>query len=254
MNGWADRLPRVTVQKAEIKTFTVVLPYYDQPKFLLRQVEWLRDAHDTSLVLQSSLSVIVVDDGSPTVTACDALRQSGQPWGDFLRVFRIERDVPWNWLAARNIGAHHATTPWLLMTDMDHRIPDQTLIHCAWGDQDPSVLYAFERYEHTGKRIPSHSASFFLSRDLFWKIGGYDEALSGHYGTDGDWRRRCRLVAPIRVLTDALQRYEFVEDSSVTTYARKMPSDAAAVKMIVAARRSDWRPKTLSFSYHEVIA
>lgn len=255
MNGWADKLPRVTPAKSDhLKTVTVVYPYYDQPQWLMKQVEALRHADDTSLVLQGRLSVIVVDDGSPRWSARDTLVKHGQAWGDFLRVFRIQQDIPWNWLAARNIGAHHAAGDWLLLTDLDHRIPQQTLIECTWGRHNTNLIYAFSRREHTGEAIPPHSASFFLTKEMFWKVGGYDETLSGHYGTDGDWRRRCTKTAPMQVLTNELVRYEYVGDSSTTTYERKKPSDAAAVKRLVAARGDVWRPKVLSFPYAEVYA
>ena len=139
MNGWADKLPRVTPAKTDhMKTVTVVYPYYDQPEWLIRQVEALRHAYDTSLVLQDHLSVIVVDDGSPRWPARDALIKHGQPWGDFLRVFRIDQDVPWNWLAARNIGAHHASGDWVLLTDLDHAVPVDTLIHAVWAKHNPA--------------------------------------------------------------------------------------------------------------------
>ena len=86
---------------------------------------------------------------------------------------------------------------------------------------------------------------------MFWRVGGYDETLSGHYGTDGDWRRRCAATARMQILEDRLIRQEHDGDSSTTRYLRKQPEDAQ-VKHLVAARGTHWRPKTLSFPYHEV--
>src|SRR6185436_13220201 len=122
------------------------------------------------------LKVIVVDDGSPSkpLALPDDLPCA-------IRGFRIERDVPWNWLAARNIGAHHAQDGWLLLTDMDHEVPMATLRAVIWSRHDAAVIYAFSRREHTGELLSPHSASFLMHRDLFWRIGGYDERLSGHY-------------------------------------------------------------------------
>ncbi len=196
--------------------------------------------------LSAHLSIIVVDDGSPQ----PALKPEGL---SNLRLFRIDQDVRWNWLAARNIGAHHAADGWILLTDMDHVMPDETLRAVLFGQHEPSVIYAFSRREYTGAQIPAHSASFLMTRWMFWHIGGYDEALSGHYGTDGEFRRRAMKTAPMQVLTDHLVRYEFVTDSS-TTLQRKLPADSEAVQRMVAARVAGWTPKTLSFPYAEVSA
>jgi hypothetical protein len=91
----------------------------------------------------------------------------------------------------------------------------------------------------------------FMQRSVFWKVGGYDEELSGFYGTDGDWRRRCAATAKILTLSDALERHEHVGDSSTVKYLRKQLQDAGK-KAIVARRGPTWRPKVLSFPYHEV--
>jgi hypothetical protein len=134
---------------------------------------------------------------------------------------------------------------------MDHLVPVATFDACVHGLHDPKVAYAFARQEHTGATAAPHSASFFLTRALFWTSGGYDETLSGHYGTDGEFRRRLAQVAPIVVLHAPLIRYEYVDDASTTRYLRKQPEDAA-VRHLIAARRPGWTPKVLSFPYTEV--
>ncbi len=242
---WCADAPIVTVPRAAApKSLTLVLPYYENPAFLQTQVDVWRHY---SAVLAAALSIVIVDDGSPApcVKPVDVPSE--------VRLFRIEVDIRWNWLAARNIGARHAADGWLLLTDMDHVLPEATLESLVTGAHDPRVVYAFSRREHTGAGASPHSASFFMTRQLFWKIGGYDETLSGHYGTDGDYRRRVAAVAPLQVLTDELVRHEYVGDSSTTRYLRKQPEDAA-VKRLVAARGPGWRPRVLSFPYHEVLA
>lgn len=245
-SSWARHFPVVTVPLGtSSKRVTLVLPYYANEYFLKVQAEgWM----DYSSDLAECLSIIVIDDGSPEPA------ELPERYPCDMRLFRVDVDVPWNWLAARNIGAHYAADGWLLLTDMDHVVPAEALRSVVFGQHDPAVVYAFSRREHTGEVIPPHSASFLLTRAMFWRIGGYDEALSGHYGTDGDWRRRVAQVAPIRVLSDALVRYEYVADSSTTRYARKLPADEAAVRALVAARRLGWTPKTLLYPFHEVTA
>jgi hypothetical protein len=226
--------------RAEPTPVTLIVPYYESAEFFAHQLAvW-------SSYLQSlaqHLSIIVVDDGSPHPAVMPVTSLN-------LRLFRIEVDVPWNWLAARNIGAHHAADGWLLLTDMDHVVPEQTLLAVIYGARDPEVAYGFSRVEHTGEPIGPHSASFLLTRDLFWRIGGYDERLSGVYGTDGSYRKRLMRTTPVQILREVLVRYEYVSDASVTQYERKTPSMRAARRDRFAQVSSD-QPRTLSFPYHE---
>jgi hypothetical protein len=39
-------------------------------------------------------------------------------------------------------------------------------------------------------KVASHVNSYFLSKDLYWSIGGYDEDFWGMYGTDKLFRNR----------------------------------------------------------------
>lgn len=244
---WCAGLPTVTAPRAAAaKPLSLVLPYYENSLFLAKQLEgWGALPAD----LRAQLSAVIVDDGSPEYPAAQVLAHRSLPFP--IRLFSIDVDIRWNWLAARNLGLHYAAPGWVLVTDMDHVAPEATLRAIVDGAHDPSVIYAFSRVEHTGAPANPHSASFLLTKAMFWKVGGYDEALSGHYGTDGDWRRRCAAVAPLQVLTDVLVRHEFVQDSSTTRYLRKQPEDAA-VRGLIAARGPRWVPRVLSFPYHEV--
>lgn len=231
---------------AEPRHVTLVYPYYENPRFLHEQLSrWAMVAPE----LRFFLSAIVVDDGSPNSPASEVLRSVVRPFP--IRLFRIEVDVRWNWLAARNIGAHHAPDGWLLLTDMDHVAPAATLETCIYGKQEPGKIYRFSRVEHTGAPIHPHPNSWFMTRAMFWRVGGYDEALSGFYGTDGDYRRRCVKAAKIRIMSVPLERHEYQGDSSTTAYKRKQPEDAGK-KAALARRGKGWRPRVLSFPYHEV--
>jgi len=244
---WCRDLPVRDIAIGTVpKPVTLVVPYYMNPDFFAQQVAGWRA---WPCALSPYVEVIVVDDGSPRPAVAPI-----QPLPVAFRLFRIAVDRRWNWLAARNIGAHHARAGWLLLTDMDHVVTLPTLMAAVYGQHDPATIYAFTRREHTGEPIAPHSASFLLSRDLFWTIGGYDETLAGYYGTDGDFRRRALSYAPIVVQANAtLVRHEFVADASTTRYLRKQPEDAT-VHTLIAARSSAWRPKTLSFPYAEVTA
>ncbi len=245
-----DDAPTVAVPNGRTpKTVQFVYPYYENPGFLKRQLD-LWSSYPDSLRLH--LRGLIADDGSPNSPAAEVLK--AYPAFPFpLRLFRIGIDVRWNWLAARNIALHHASDGWVLMTDMDHMIEEAAAFDLVHGEHNPAIIYRLARREHTGAVIHCHPNTTFLTRSMFWKAGGYDEALSGHYGTDGDWRRRLAATAKVQTLTTAVVRHEYVADSSTTRYKRKQPEDAGK-KAIMAKRRlvKNWRPKVLSFPYHEV--
>lgn len=231
----------------EPKRITLLYPYYENPNFLQEQLDrwwsWPRS-------LATHVDLIVVDDGSPNRSAGSVLSNRALPLRT--RCFRIEVDVRWNWLAARNIGAHHCATRWLAITDMDHVVPVETLRTLIHGEHSPGVIYRFSRREHDGKSIHPHPNSWFYTKEMFWKIGGYDERMSGYYGSDGYYRRRCAATAPIRIMQEQLERHERIGDSSTVRYLRKQPEDAK-LRPMVRAFLPGSKPKTLSFPYHEVL-
>lgn len=243
---WCAELPVVTARTAaEPKRLTLVMPFYENPAFLRQHLAWwgTYPAH-----LREQLTAIIVDDGSPSSPARVVLEESAHPFQ--IRLFRIELDVRWNWIAARNIGMHHAPDGWCLLTDMDHVVPESTAAAVVYGQHDLGTIYGFSRIEHTGEALQPHPNSWLMTKAMFWQVGGYDEILSGYYGTDGDWRRRCAAAAPMAILTDRLIRHEYQADSSTTRYLRKQPQDAA-VGRLVARRGRNWRPIVLSFPFHE---
>lgn len=244
-----DDAPLVDVERGEgQRRIQLVYPYYRNPLMLMHQVGHLTGLKKS---VRDNLTVFVVDDGSPVqelnVRSLDPLRERGIG----VRAFRITIDVRWNWLAARNLAMCAADDGWCLLTDIDHVVPDETFDLLINGAFDKGTIYRFSRLEQTGQEIPPHPNSWWMTREMFWTVGGYDEALSGHYGTDGEFRRRCVKTAPIRILRAPLTRWEFHLDSSTTAYKRKQPEDRA-VQSIVRARGADWAPRVLSFPYKEL--
>lgn len=224
---------------------TIIYPYYDNPNFLARQVEHLAAMPAD---VREWIKLIVVDDGSPTSPAQHAIDWTELRDSIDARLFRIDVDVRWNWLAARNIGAKEANTNWLLITDMDHMIPLGTAMTAVYGELSEGVIYRFSR---TGAKTHPHPNSWLYTKLMFWRIGGYDERMAGYYGSDGYYRRRCVATAPIRILTVPLELHEHEGDASTVRYKRKQQEDAR-LKEIVRSFPKGSRPKALSFPYHEV--
>lgn len=235
-----------------MRKITVVLAYYENPTMLERQFCQLRDV---APAIKEWLELIVVDDGSPRWPAAHPKHGLGFP----VRLFRMEVDVRWNQDAARNVGAQHATADsWLLLTDMDHLIPEPTLRRAVAGPLDPRTVYRFGRVSEPDlEPYKPHPNSWLVKRRLYWAAGGYDERFAGYYGTDSDFRDRIAAVAQaVQILPEVLIRVprEVTPDASTTAYQRKTEDDIANIRRIRDDRRriAGWRPVNFRFPYHEV--
>ena len=109
------------------------------------------------------------------------------------------------------------------------------------GKFDKEKFYLFSRVDAPNLTpYKRHPNSYFMHRDLYWKIGGYDEEFSGNYGTDGMYRRRAIKVAGEGIKMDApLIRYprEVIPDASTTEFHRKEGRDPNVLPNIRREKR-----------------
>lgn len=235
---------------------TFVYPYYDNPEmYKLQQLNWC----SYPKWIQDNLAVIVTDDCSPRWPLSDVEKTFNNQ-----RRFKILKDIRWNWLAARNIGAHYAhDDSWLFLTDIDHLIPASTIgalmAKIKDGLLSKDFFYKFSRCDAPDLTpYKDHPNTYFMHRSLYWKIGGYDEYYSGNYGTDGMYRRKAESTAKGFERFDNLYvvRYprEVVPDASTTTLKRKEGRDPKKLKKMKAEKDASGKikPVVLSFPYEEI--
>lgn len=235
----------------------MVLPYYVNPGMLAEQQKvWAAYPVD----LRARLHVVVVDDCSPKAGRAHKKLVAIDGLGS-LRIYRLLEKKRWNWLAARNLGAKLATTDWLLLTDIDHVLPVETLSRLLDGDLEPSCVYRFSRVTATTTwpypldvcaPYKPHNDTWLLTKDLFFdpRVGGYDERLSGCYGTSGEFKDRVLAAARVHMqLREVIVRYprEIIADASTppTVYTRKGdPENDRELSQRKAARDliPNWRP------------
>lgn len=239
------------------RPLTLILPYYENPTMLVRQLEHLGALPED---VRGGLHLIVVDDGSPEHPA-EKVDLPDCPFEHrglaSFQLFRVDVDVRWNWLTCRNIGVHEAKTDWVLLTDIDHLAPEKTLRRIQEKKLDERNAYRFSRVDAPDlSPYKPHPNSWLMTRARFDKIGGYDERFSGYYGTDGEFRDRVRAASrEIVILDEPLIRVprEVVADASTTKYLRKQPEDHEGVTRVRAQiAREGGRPKRLSFPYHRI--
>jgi glycosyltransferase involved in cell wall biosynthesis len=108
---------------------SIVIPYYNQPEFLLEAVESAR------ALTSRAVEVVVVDDGS-AVPAAELLPDSSG-----LRILRTEnRGVS----AARNLGFASTTGDYLIFLDADDRLrPDAVAHHLRAFSKKPEAVLSF---------------------------------------------------------------------------------------------------------------
>jgi hypothetical protein len=235
------------------REMTLILPYYENRAMFREQQRIWRGYHGKR---KGALHVIVVDDASPTHPAAGHVEDTGIA---SFRLFRTGVDVRWNWLFCRNLGVELATTEWVLLTDMDHVLPEATLRRLIRGRLDPLKVYRLSRVDapHLTPYKP-HPNTWVMTRHMFLhRIGGYDERFSGYYGTDGEFRDRVQAWAQdVVMLPDPMIRYprEVIADASTTTYGRKEPVDRESVKRIRIEREREigWVPRRLTFPWTQV--
>jgi glycosyltransferase involved in cell wall biosynthesis len=175
---------------------SIALPYYMNPGMLAIHYAGWAVLPET---IKRRIEIVIVDDASPSGAAADVTRPAGLP---ALSIYRVAEDVPWHQDAARNLGAHAATGRWLLLIDMDHTAPEHVLAKLlAYIDsgrlKDGQIYSMWRRDAKTGRLLfrrliqpRLHPNCFVVSRETYWHIGGYDEALCGRYGTDGAFKWR----------------------------------------------------------------
>jgi hypothetical protein len=208
----------IAEQNQDHPELSIVFAYYENPSML--ELQW-KEISAYSDALKSHIEVIVVDDGSPHNPAAAVLRPEPLPR---FSIFHIERDIPWNQDAARNIGAHEAKARWLLLTDIDHVVPEKTLEQILALKRDPDVFYSFGRIKFdSGETRDPHPNSYLMTKRMYWDIGGHDEDFAGIYGKDVLFRARALSHAPQVYLSDmplARVGSSFVPDAGTTSISR----------------------------------
>ena len=145
--------------------------------------------------VRDRLHIIIVDDGSQRIDALSTLRKEygAIPQSPRLDLWRIEVDIPWNQPEANNLAVRECVTRWFVRFDIDHWLTLTNMIELLkFVDGGPKeAVYPFSRtcagpvLKGIGRRnLRPHPNIFLCTRDLWNKVGGSDETLSGNYGHD----------------------------------------------------------------------
>ncbi len=241
---------------------TLAMPYYENPNMLREHIKYWQQYPKE---IAKQLWVIVVDDGSPRNPAKDVLE--GVDLSVSVRLYRIEENIPWNHGGARNLGFTKASDDgWVFSTDLDHVVPAESMQHLMSLKLSPECYYTPVRRRmvdlKTSKEYTGHIGTFIMTKRMFWKVGGFDEDFSGHYGgTSSCFRRASDKKAERVELADVWTLFfpsEVIADSVTTDWGRKDSAydargDPDMIKKLKTSRRK-YDPKNhLRFNWERVI-
>jgi hypothetical protein len=182
--------------------------------------------------LLAELEFIVIDDHSDELLQVD-------PGPLKLRLIRVEDDIDWNMPGCRNLAATLAASEWLLFFDVDNVASEASVrkILLALPRLDARRLHVFRRVQD-GVDVEPHINSFLISRQGFWRAGGYDEDFSGHYGFEDVafrmmWRKH---VGTEVLLTD-------IAFEQIAFRTSGLDRDTARNQLLIQARAAAGMPK-----------
>lgn len=215
---------------------TLIVPYYRNPQMLAEQV----GAWNT---YPRGFQFIVVDDGSPEPAEPIVVNGASTSLLERLSLYRIDVDIPWNRGGARNLGTFQAETKWIIHVDIDHLFPTESANALLRADVDDDRWYRFRRYRNgkadaTRKKdkippdqlfgeIHPHVDSYLCTRDLYIKVGGYDEDYSGCLGGGNPFLSFMSQAAPVLMMPNDVVLYVYTRDRIADASDLHLPRSSA---------------------------
>lgn len=137
--------------------------------------------------LQQTLPAIVAEAPDEIVVVDYACPQGSGDWVEAnfpnVKVVRVEDDPGFCLPRARNVGARHSTSPWIVFIDADVMVSPGLL---EWLRRHIQPWSFFRASPVNGVRDKETWGTAVCSREAFEYIGGYDEVFRGWGGEDAD--------------------------------------------------------------------
>jgi len=208
-----------------IENLTIAMPYYESPEMLRTHLQyWAKYPKE----IRDRISVVIVDDGSPNYPAIDVLK--GQKLNVSVSLYRVMENIPWNHGGARNLSMWFGDEKeWVLTCDIDLVFPWESAEKLLKANLDRKCVYKPKRLAKNDEgdwvEAKRHPECFAMTREMFWKIGGFDEDFTGYWnGTFTPWRKQMKRVVSQIVEFEDIHFLDYcfvVDDATVSDWGRR---------------------------------
>ena len=162
-----------------LPSITLCYSYFNQESALLRHVDnW----NSWSKYLRNHFSYLIVDDNS-SLHALEKINDKKLEKLD-ISIYRVLDDLHCNISGARNLAAKKCLTDWMMILDMDTLVSEELaeeIISLASNGRSGFAYKFNQRFPDSEAKIP-HGAVCLIRVEDYWKVGGCEEDLVGHYG------------------------------------------------------------------------
>ena len=219
-------------ERASRPLLSAVFATYGQPKVWDLQWEQLRML---PLYFAAKMELVIVDDhGSPVATIPKDIRDRFP-----CKLFRVDENIAWNQMGARNLGMQEASAKVAVMLDPDMVPTPLVWDKIMWAAENlhEGTVVKFSLTGSDGGFIHSSPNTWILHTSDFFSIHGYDEDYAGNKGWSDvalmhtlnsafKIERRPDILVPYLLNTDG------VEDAQVTSLDRSVQVNAKKHKAI----------------------
>lgn len=214
-----------------------------------------------------SAEIIVVDDGSTKYPAEPIVRSHNELKN--IKLFVVEKDYGFNSHGCRNLIMNQAKNDWVLLIDLDRYISrPKNFVSSLPINIDKNSMYKFtvslgqsSRYH----KMSEHESmnDFLIHKQLFFKVGGYDEEYVGYRRGDREFISQIEKVGSInwlkhiRVVYTRLPTVHLRDNKLTLSPKDKLLVDSKCTKIMRLVKQRIDNPSPdkpiLQFDWHQVI-
>lgn len=224
---------------------TLGTTYYENPDYLYRFIKLYKDKVD---------EIIIVDDYS-TKFKLETLFEPEPS----VKLYKVTKDYGFNSHGSRNLIMNQAKNDWVCLIDVDREFYNEgeDILKIYEKELSKEVLYKFSaHFLQYGRYLHKSVNDFLIHKELFYKVGGYDEECIGYRTGDRQLFEQISNFARIEALTDINLILTRPATKTKKNLAENPPKRSLLNKFEETFRKRELHPekdkKTLTFDWEQI--